>query len=257
MRFLALGLLFGLFAGCGVSGADTKDIGTGGSFSTITATNTTTSITTGAGGAATSSSSSSSGGGMDGGTFTTSTTQTLPTKHGDCATDADCPGGACVHITPGGFRVCQTPPEVAMDCVSGLDQCCPGTPCPDNAPCYAGPLVPYCGGIPPETENQCAVDQCTQDADCAPGQICGIAGALGRKVRACAAAGCKVDADCDASSGGVCAPIADPCCGTFAGLFCVYPGNGCRSNADCDGSSFCQISGSSATCQSGSPVCPG
>lgn len=256
MRFFAHGLLLGLFAaGCGASGAGTPLAGTGGSFSTITGTTTTTS-TTGAGGSASSSSSSSSGGGQDGGTWTTSSTVTIPTHHGDCVSDADCPGGACVALTPGGFHVCQTPPEPATTCGSTFDQCCPGTPCADDAPCLAAPLVPYCAGIPMEPYNQCAVDQCAQDADCAPGQICSVAGTLGHQIRACVSAGCKVDADCDASPGGVCAPIADPCCGTFAGLSCVYSG-GCRSNADCDPTSFCQISGASATCQSGSPVCPG
>lgn len=257
---LLLGILF--FASCsfGAGGASGEG-GAGTSTATFSTTSTGTETETGAGGATSSGSgSSSSGGGMDAGLTTISGTSTgtggAPAAHGDCVSDVDCPGGACVELTPGGFRVCQTPPEKATLCGSAFDQCCAGMPCPDDQPCYAGPLVPYCAGVPMEPYNQCAVDQCAQDADCAQGQICGTAGALGQQIRACVSAGCKVDADCASAPGGVCAPIAEPCCGTLAGLYCVYPNGGCRSNADCDPASFCQITGASATCQPGGPVCP-
>lgn len=266
MRYFVSSFLLVLFAACGggagSGGGTGGDVGTSTTITltTITSTTTTgTSTTTGfGGGSTTGSGSSSSGGGMDGGATSSSTGAGggAMSAHGDCASDGDCPGGACVELTPGGFRVCQTPPEKATICGSAFDQCCAGMPCPNNEPCYTGPLVPYCAGIPMEPYNQCAVDQCAQDADCASGQICGVAGTLGQLIRACVPAGCKTDADCAAAPGGICAPITEPCCNTFAGLYCVYPDVGCRSNADCDPSSFCQITGSSATCQPGGPVCP-
>lgn len=144
----------------------------------------------------------------------------------------------------------------AAICESPLDQCCPDKACPNNEPCYGGPLVPICAGIIMEPHNQCAVDQCTQDADCAQGQVCAPAGTLGRKIRACLAAGCKVDADCNAAPGGVCAPVQEPCCGVAAGLYCVYPGGGCRSNTDCPGGQYCEIDGKQAVCKDGAPACP-
>jgi hypothetical protein len=177
--------------------------------------------------------------------------------HGDCTYDIDCPGGACLEVTPGGFRVCQTPPMKATTCGSDLDQCCTDKPCPNNEPCYTGPLVPYCGGVPMEPHNQCATDQCAQDADCAPSQICVLAGTLGRLIRACVPAACKVDADCTALPGGLCAPVQSPCCGSVAGLYCVYPAaGGCRRDADCSPNQYCDVDGNQATCHEGAPVCP-
>jgi Cys-rich repeat protein len=107
-----------------------------------------------------------------------------------------------------------------------------------------------------EPFNQCAIDQCGQDADCLNGQICGLAGTLGRQIRACLPAGCKVDADCTAAPGGICAPVKEPCCGTSAGLACVYPAAGCRQNADCGDGQYCQPDGTTAVCKAGAPICP-
>jgi hypothetical protein len=111
--------------------------------------------------------------------------------------------------------------------------------------------------------NVCGVDQCAKDVDCAPGQICAPAGALGLEIRACLAAHCKVDADCAAHAGGVCAPVLAPCCNAAAGLFCTYPGlGGCRRNTDCaprpDHPTFCfpDPDAGVASCQNGSPTCP-
>jgi hypothetical protein len=233
------------------SGSSSSGIGSGGASSTssssgfATGGGSSSSSASSATSASSSASSSSSSSGGDGGAPIT----------GDCHTDADCPGGACVPVTPGGFLVCQTPPVKATVCGSTQDQCCAGKPCPGNVPCYAGPLVPFCAGIPMEPYNQCAVDQCTQDAECASGQICALAGTLGVKIRACVAAACKTAADCTTVPGGVCAPVQDPCCNTTAGLYCVYPG-GCRSNADCGPGQYCQASGDQATCQTGAPICP-
>ena len=147
-------------------------------------------------------------------------------------------------------------PTKSVDCTSPLDQCCPGTPCPNGDPCHRGPLVPICAGAPLEPYNQCAADQCAQDADCAENQICAPAGTLGRKIRACLTARCKVDAECTLTPGGVCAPVKEPCCGHDVGLFCVYPTGGCRSSADCPAAQYCQTSGDLAACVTGTPLCP-
>jgi hypothetical protein len=184
---------------------------------------------------------------------------------GDCHSDTDCPAGPCVAITPGGFRVCVSPPTVATACTGSLDQCCPAAQeaCAGNAPCYVGPLVPVCSTLPPVHHNVCGVDQCSTNVDCAPGQICAPAGVLGLEIRACIAAHCKVDTDCTAHPGGVCAPVQAPCCNAVAGLFCVYPGSGgCRRDADCaslpGATTFCSPDSTSgvASCQTGSPACP-
>src|SRR5262245_45711630 len=48
-------------------------------------------------------------------------------SRGRCSTNADCPGGTCVELVPGGFRVCSTPPVAPQPCSdagSSLDQCC-------------------------------------------------------------------------------------------------------------------------------------
>lgn len=270
---------FGLAAlGCGSSAAGTFAGGAGGYSGTGAATGTTTYSTftttfsttysttlssgttttpTGSGGASTSSSSSSSTssstGGTDGG----------PAGSGDCHTGADCPSGQCVAVTPGGFHVCVVPQALATVCASALDQCCQSQPCAGGAPCYVGPLVPVCAGVPQPVHNVCGVDQCTKDVDCAPGQICALAGTLGLEIRACVDAHCKVDADCTAHAGGVCAPVQEPCCVAPAGLFCVYPGDGgCRRNADCPTMpgqvTYCSPDATSgvASCQNGAPVCP-
>jgi hypothetical protein len=149
-----------------------------------------------------------------------------------------------------------TPPAIAVDCASALDQCCATKPCANGEACYAGPLVPVCSGMAQEPYNRCAMDQCSQDADCVASQICAPAGTLGMKIRTCVAARCKLDADCTAAPGGVCAPVAEPCCGTSAGLACVYPSGGCRSSADCASSEYCDVVGDTASCQPGAPVCP-
>ena len=268
MRFLACALSVGAMAlstGCGSAGVShgtggqpgTSGNGAAGTTSASTS-GTTTTTTGGTGGAAgTSSSATSSASGSGGATSSSIGSGGATSSSGDCTVDADCPGGKCVPITPGGFRLCQTPPQKATVCDQpGMDQCCAGMPCPNNEPCYAGPLIPICAGIPMAPHNQCAVDQCTKDADCAMGQICGLAGALGAEIRACIHAACKVDGDCAAMAGGKCAPVNEPCCGVNAGLYCVYASGGCRRNANCAPAHYCRITGPSASCQPGSPVCP-
>ena len=177
------------------------------------------------------------------------------TASGDCETSADCGGDPCVELTPGGYRVCQIDYPEASSCLDpSIDECCTTADCAFGS-CYATPIVPFCGGAEQQPFNVCVADQCADDAACGAGSICAPAGTLARKVRACAPASCKVNADCTAEPSGVCAPVVDPCCGYPAGLHCVYPG-GCRSNTDCPGG-YCELGQDGATrCMTGAPICP-
>lgn len=176
---------------------------------------------------------------------------------GDCDTDADCPGSTCVEITPGGFRVCKEQHLPAEACLQpDFDECCTTADCPGGSTCLAAPLEPYCGGPAPLEYNVCGNDLCASDADCTDG-ICTPAGTLGNKVRACAAATCRVDSDCGAEPGGICAPVTEPCCNTQVGLFCVYPSDGCRDNGDCGQGEYCEIQmDGTARCAVGDIACP-
>jgi hypothetical protein len=162
----------------------------------------------------------------------------------------------------GGYRVCATPPAMATSCPSANDQCCPSANqnCPNDEPCYAAPLVPACGGVVMAPHNVCGVNQCAVDADCATGQVCAPAGALGLKVNACIPAHCKHDTDCTAFPGGICAPAEDPCCAATDGLFCVYKNDGgCRTSSDCEQGFYCRpdTTGGISSCVMGGPICPG
>jgi hypothetical protein len=174
---------------------------------------------------------------------------------GDCASDADCPNGPCVEVTPGGFLVCVDPPAEATMCSgSGFDECCTTSDCAKGT-CFPWPLTPYCGGPQPIDHNVCGADQCSTDAECGAGMICSLAGTLDTKVRLCVLAYCKTAADCTDEPGGYCAPVDGPCCGGSAGLFCVYPSDGCRNNGDCPGG-YCSPDMDRASCQPGFPICP-
>ena len=196
------------------------------------------------------------GGGGTGGSGTTSTTSGaggggLP--DGDCDTNADCNGGECLAMTPGGYRVCTSMPTEATSCTDPqLDECCTTADCAFGK-CFHADL-PCCGGACQPLHNTCFAAQCFGDADCTTGSICLPAG-LGY-ARSCMVAACKVAADCTAEPGGVCAPVANACPGCGGGLYCVYPSDGCRSNADCPGG-YCGVDGDTARCMSGSVNCPG
>jgi len=279
MRLLTYGLLSGFLSlGCssavaltgtgsgaggygGAAGTTGSWTGSGGASGTGGGLQLSSGATSSASGSASGSTAASSGAtssasGAGGGGVSTS---------GDCMSGSDCPSGQCVAVTPGGFNVCLVALTPATTCTSALDQCCPATsPCPDKEACYLGPLVPVCAGVAMAPHNQCAVDQCAKDADCAANQICALAGTFGLEIRACVAASCKLDTDCTAHAGGMCAPAQDPCCVASDGLFCVYPGNGgCRSDADCPPTSghptrYCSPDSAAgiASCQDGGPICP-
>jgi hypothetical protein len=180
---------------------------------------------------------------------------------GDCATDADCPGGSCAPLTPGGYRVCLDIPPPATSCSTPMDQCCSAADCPNGAPCYSTDVITLCKGGPAmPIFNECVADACATDADCLGGmapQICAPAGAFGNPLRSCFRANCHTDADCTAAPCGACVTVSSTCCAVPAGLACVYPG-GCRKDADCGAGNSCQIDSSSGAshCVSGLPPCP-
>ncbi len=189
-------------------------------------------------------------GGPDGSGFTNS---------GDCLTFADCGGDQCVELIPGGYRVCVAPVPEATTCSSPTGQCCKSADCtqgPGTAKCILGPIEPSCGGVVVVPTNVCATDACMSASDCmGTNPICVPAGALDRKAARCISGGCRFDHDCTAEPGGICVPVANPCCDTVLGLFCVYR-DGCRSNANCATGSYCTTDATHAFCQVGVPLCP-
>lgn len=218
---------------------------------------------------------SACGGGVEttgtGGNTTTTTTTTGTGGSGggiagsDCETDADCGGNTCTAMTPGGFKICLSPPPEATMCSGGgpaVDQCCQSTECLGGGKCYLSTTVPYCSGPAMAEYNFCAGDACQSDTDCQGAgvqQICAPAGAFGQPGRACVNAYCHTDAECTAKPGGHCAPVLRTCCPLPAGLACVYPG-GCRRSQDCGntGNQHCEIDATSheGTCAPGEEACP-
>jgi hypothetical protein len=185
---------------------------------------------------------------------------------GDCSTNADCPSGSCIELAPGGWKTCASLPSEATQCTMPAppirDQCCSSADC-GSGRCYAASSVPYCAGAPMPEYNVCLSDQCMSDDDCIHDNpdpwICFPAGAYGYPTTTCRTAFCRTNADCTAASGGICAPIQNPCCTVPYGLACVYPG-GCMSDQDCapDGTESCTIDPLTgiATCQRGPTGCP-
>lgn len=175
---------------------------------------------------------------------------------GDCDDAADCPpDGDCVELTPGGFRVCQYPVIEATSCISEDDQCCDSTECEIGLLCLETPILPFCGGVQMVPSNVCAGPTCVSSLDCRGAAACVEAGTVGNKVKSCIAAQCSTNADCEASPGGICAPVQEPCCNGVAGLYCIYEGN-CRSSADCGNDEHCGFDAAGPTCLPGPPICP-
>jgi hypothetical protein len=187
----------------------------------------------------------------------------IPGVGGDCTGDAQCKGGHCLELTPGGYKVCaQVPPEATACMTMAQDKCCSSADCTGGGKCYPSTdLGGACAGpfMPPH--NECVTEQCTKDADCAAvvsqvPTICAPAGTIGYPTRFCFIAYCRTNADCTAASGGRCATIGQPCCTTPAGLGCVYPG-GCAQDSDCQSGS-CHLDEASGTgrCLPGVAGCP-
>jgi hypothetical protein len=182
------------------------------------------------------------------------------TNSGDCLTASDCGGDPCVELIPGGYRVCVAPVPEATTCSTPAGACCKSTDCPSQGQgpgkCILGPVEPACGGPVVVPTNVCAADACTSASDCTGANpICVPAGALDRKAARCLTGGCRFDRDCTAEPGGICVPVANPCCDAVLGLFCVYA-DGCRSNANCMTGSYCATDATHAYCKVGAPVCP-
>lgn len=201
----------------------------------------------------------SDGGASDGGTSDGGASDAGPdapgsSAMGDCRSDADCPEGTCVELTPGGYRVCRVTPVEATGCDAGrADACCDSGDCAIGA-CYLGPIRAFCGGPLREPANECGAAECSTDADCADGTLCAPAGTFG-PVALCVTASCRVDADCNAEAGGHCVVVTEPCCGVRVGLLCTYDSDGCRSDADCT-SGYCGIELGRSRCTAGGPICP-
>jgi hypothetical protein len=187
-----------------------------------------------------------------------------PTEDGDCNSDADCPGGKCVELTPGGWKVCSFIPPEATACTTPPpmqpEACCTSADCPGGK-CYANVVLGYCGGPAMPPANDCIPDGCTNDDACIHDNpdpwICIPAGVYGDPATQCFPAFCKTNADCVAAPGGVCRPVMNACCGTSLGLACVYPG-GCSTATDCGEDAHCEIDTAKGTskCVPGATICP-
>ena len=204
-------------------------------------------------------------GGMDGGTDagddagTDAGTDVGELAMGDCTGSADCDGRACLELRPGGWSVCEDELVEATSCSStpALDSCgCPseGTPpCEGGQTCVLSPIAPFCGGISPAPTNTCSIDLCSSDGECGDDQFCLPGPVMGRKARACFGMACATNDDC--APGSVCAPVAEPCCGSFTTLACVAP-DGCRTSADCPSGETCHVRDGEGVCLDEPPICP-
>jgi hypothetical protein len=184
-----------------------------------------------------------------------------PTPAGDCQADADCDGGTCAPVTPGGYKVCLATVPEATQCTPhpvGPDECCSSADCKHGG-CYSSANVPSCDT---PLHNECVVDACTNDAEChgETPEICVPAGAWGYARRACIQAYCHTDADCTAAPCGRCAVIYGLCCPEPQGIGCVYPG-GCHDDDDCwtatdGGEPYCALQDGTGQCFGGPMLCP-
>jgi len=243
---IATALLAGTILGMVACASDeTREPDGSGASGASTSTSTTSSTGSSTGGGASTGASTGGGGsgGAGGGTGASGGTGGTAMQSGDCNSDADCPGQACVEVTPGGFRTCTTTPVPSADC---------NQVCPPDSECFEE--FGYCGGIVGPMA-QCYADECQQDPDCDGGAICADKGVLERPVNLCMPAGCKLDTDCKEVPGGICAPVDSPCCGIIEGLYCVYPGTGCRHDSDCPGG-HCANDGTKSMCMAGQAPCP-
>ncbi len=178
---------------------------------------------------------------------------------GDCTSDANCPGGHCVALVPGGFHVCQFAPVPVTSCdpggpTHGPDECCNTTDCSADGgaggTCYLNPPLD-CHSLHRLPQNECMTDECQNDNDCIdasgdppdPDLACVAAGTIG-SVRTCITAYCHTDADCTAEAGGHCVLTGNTCCHEMNTLACAYASDGCRADVDC-ASNHCVIDSSS------------
>jgi hypothetical protein len=179
-----------------------------------------------------------------------------------CRSSSDCPDSdpSCF-LFGDGPGVCRTPSEPVSVCEqhSRPNECCPGSECSEGqcftvnrAQLQCSPSAGF------DQWNECVVDACDGDADCAGG-FCTPAGfAPGR---ACIPAACSRDADCSAEPGGACAYLDLGCCeGRVGGapqrdasIACVYPSDGCQLDSDCASSERCVVREGRARCAASCP----
>lgn len=190
----------------------------------------------------------------------------VPVGPGDCASDADCgPGGTCIELVPGGWRVCRTPVMDATACEPGRpDECCDTSECAPGRRCVLGPVRRRCAGPIMLDHNVCAADECATATDCTrdgAGRVCAPSGTFG-PVNLCVDGTCTVDADCTAAADGHCVVFIEPCCHQPAGLYCTYGAIGrgvaCHESADCRTDAYCGLDpGGVAACLTDrGPFCP-
>jgi hypothetical protein len=221
------------------------------------------SSTSGAGGAA----GPTAGNGGEGGSPSggTAGTRSFTPDHG-CRSSSDCPDS-----TPSCFRfgdgpgVCRSPSEPVTVCEqhSRPNECCPGSECSEGQ-CFtvtrAQLQCSLSAGF--DQRNECVVDECDSDADCAGG-FCTPAGfAPGRS---CVPAACSRDEDCTAEPGGACVYLDLGCCESRVGgaptrdasIACVYPSDGCQLDSllgsDCASGEHCVVREGRARCAA---TCP-
>jgi hypothetical protein len=171
-----------------------------------------------------------------------------------CAPRAACGEGIeCVELIAGGITRCvfMGGRPTATCSGDGRDECCESSECGEGS-CYLVSHYPSgrCGLGGVDSYNECQVDECSDDSEC-PDGFC----ALGPR-RTCLTAGCRGDADCTESPGGVCRALDLGCCTSSPGIndrtlatACVYPGDGCANDLDCPSGSFCTIVGGRAACR--------
>lgn len=187
----------------------------------------------------------------------------------DCTVEGRFAEPGCVAVTDG-FGVCvdeapaaTEPSDYASMYSPEADQCDGTRPC-ESGSCYWVVVYPsgYCTpGVAGPPTNVCLSDLCASDDDCgggwcAPrgvGRTDRIAGGF---IRQCFAASCRVNADCTARAGGVCAFVSGLCVPPEGGGFqtyepsalaCVYPG-GCVGSNECPLAHDCRIVDGEARC---------
>lgn len=161
---------------------------------------------------------------------------TFPPGHRRCSSDADCESGMrCAQIVAGGWFGCVDVHPVVTSCSANdpvaSDCGCIGNVCEAGTECYADPEL-ECGHL-----RQLCLAGCVSDADCAPGEACLAAGAMG-PVATCAPADCRTDADCGCQRCDLAVAFESVHCPYVQrfGLRCTCDGEGdCRSERSCRG----------------------
>jgi hypothetical protein len=195
--------------------------------------------------------------GPDGGTAGTRSFTPDP----GCRSTSDCGDFTCLRFGDGP-GVCRTPTRPATECLFGVtrNECCTSGDCAEGV-CFAvtTPALLCSASAGFDTWNQCRVDECTSDADC-PNGLCSPPGY--GSGRACIAAACARDEDCNAEPGGACVLIPLGCCRFQVGgaptrgdeqIACVYPSDGCQVDDDCAAGEYCLVVAGRARCSASCP----